>query len=76
MSKCNFKKRLWHRCFPENFPKFLRTPFLTTTSAYIFGHSLLAKVWKQKVQKIAKIAIIHVKESNHDKIEGRLHVSK
>ena len=21
------KKRLWHRCFPENFAKFLRTPF-------------------------------------------------
>ena len=24
-----FKKRLWHRCFPVNFVKFLRTPFLT-----------------------------------------------
>ena len=24
-----FKKRLWHRCFPVNFAKFLRTPFLT-----------------------------------------------
>ena len=24
-----FKKRLWHRCFPVNFPKFLRTPFFT-----------------------------------------------
>ena len=23
------KKRLWHRCFPVNFTKFLRTPFLT-----------------------------------------------
>ena len=23
------KKRLWHRCFPINFAKFLRTPFLT-----------------------------------------------
>ena len=23
------KKRLWHRCFPVNFVKFLRTPFLT-----------------------------------------------
>ena len=22
-----FKKRVWHRCFPENFEKFLRTPF-------------------------------------------------
>ena len=24
-----FKKRLWHRCFPVNFAKFLRTPFFT-----------------------------------------------
>ena len=23
------KKRLWHSCFPVNFAKFLRTPFLT-----------------------------------------------
>ena len=23
------KKRLWHRCFPVNFAKFVRTPFLT-----------------------------------------------
>ena len=23
------KKRLWHRCFPVNFVKFLRTPFFT-----------------------------------------------
>ena len=23
------KKRLWHRCFPVNYVKFLRTPFLT-----------------------------------------------
>ena len=26
------KKRLWHRCFRENFAKFLRTPFLQNTS--------------------------------------------
>ena len=26
------KKRLWHRCFPVNFAKFLRTPFLWHTS--------------------------------------------
>ena len=26
------KKRLWHMCFPENFAKFLRTPFLYNTS--------------------------------------------
>ena len=32
------KKRLWHRCFPVNFAKFLRTPFLQNTS----GRLLLA----------------------------------
>ena len=26
------KKRPWHRCFPLNFAKFLRTPFLQNTS--------------------------------------------
>ena len=26
------KKRLWHRCFPVNFVKFLRTPFLQNSS--------------------------------------------
>ena len=26
------KKRLWHRCFPVNFVKFSRTPFLQNTS--------------------------------------------
>ena len=26
------KKRLWHSCFPVNFAKFLRTPFLHNTS--------------------------------------------
>ena len=26
------KMRLWHRCFPVNFAKFLRTPFLQSTS--------------------------------------------
>ena len=26
------KKRVWHRCFPVNFAKFLRKPFLQNTS--------------------------------------------
>ena len=26
------KKRIWHRCFPVNFRKFLETPFLYSTS--------------------------------------------
>ena len=31
------KKRLWHRCFPKNFGKFLRTPFVQNT----YGRLLL-----------------------------------
>ena len=30
------KKRLWHRCFPVDFVKFLRTPFLYHTSGGCF----------------------------------------
>ena len=30
------KKRLWHRCFPVNFAKFLRAPFLQNTSERLF----------------------------------------
>ena len=30
------KKRLWHICFPVNFAKFLRTPFLERTSSGCF----------------------------------------
>ena len=34
---CNFiKKRLWHRCFPVNFAKFLWTTFLKNTSGRLF----------------------------------------
>ena len=29
------KKRLWYRCFPVNFVKFLRTPFLQNTSGWL-----------------------------------------
>ena len=30
------KKRLWHRCFPVNFAKFLRAPFFQNTSGRLF----------------------------------------
>ena len=29
------KKRLWRRCFPVNFAKFLRAPFLQNTSGWL-----------------------------------------
>ena len=37
-----FKKRLWHRPFPTNFPKFLKTPFSHNTSrAYLWSRMTL-----------------------------------
>ena len=35
------KKRLWHRCFPVNFAKFLRTPFFQNTSGRLLFKELL-----------------------------------
>ena len=32
------KERLWHRCFPANFVKFLRMPFLKTTLVSASGY--------------------------------------
>ena len=38
---CNFiKKIIWHRNFPENFVKFLRTPFLTQHLLWLLLHVL------------------------------------
>ena len=34
------KKRLWHRCFPVNFAKFLKTPFLQNFD-FLTGSELL-----------------------------------
>ena len=44
---CNIiKKRPWYKCFPVNFAKFLRTPFLQNT----FGRRLLNSCkWKQNL---------------------------
>ena len=36
------KKRLWHRCFPVNFAKFLRTPFHRTRLGDCFSHQCTA----------------------------------
>ena len=43
------QKRLWHRCFPMNFTKSLRTPFSKNTSGgcfceYTFGVSPVSQL--------------------------------
>ena len=42
------KKRLWRKCFPVNFAKFLKTPFLQNTSEWLL------------VQKASNILIIPI----------------
>ena len=41
----SLKKRLWHRCFPANFAKFLRTPFLQNTSGRLLLKNHSAHFW-------------------------------
>ena len=38
------KKRLWHKCFPANFAKFLRTSFLQNTPRGCFWKLSLTKI--------------------------------
>ena len=40
-----WKKRLWHKCFPVNFAKFLRKPFLQNTSGRLL---LWLIVWQMQ----------------------------
>ena len=46
------KKRLWRRCFPVNFAKFLRTPFLKNTSAFVVRRN--AKYKKEENTRIKR----------------------
>ena len=54
------KKRLWHRHFPTNFAKFLRTPFLQNTpggcfyrlvNLSILNTSIFFKLWRRIYSK-------------------------
>ena len=50
-----FKKRLWHRCFPAKFVKFLRTPFLQNTSGRLLLHVVIHVVKKLSCQIVYSI---------------------
>ena len=53
---CNFiKKRLWQRCFPVNFVKFLRTPFLQNTSGRLLLEMFSVKQQAQACNFTKKI---------------------
>ena len=39
------KKRLWHRCFPVNFVKFLRTPFFIEHLWWLLLYPIIQYLW-------------------------------
>ena len=43
-----FKKRLWHRCYPVNFAKFLRTPFLQNSSGRLLLKTYMLRFKPEK----------------------------
>ena len=57
-----FKKSLWHRCFPVNFAKFLRTPFLQNTS----GRLLLRISFLRYLHLCLDFYIKHVKRLDRE----------
>ena len=57
------KKRLWHRCFPVNFSKFLRTRFLADTSSGCFSLTqifIIKKVFVHEVYIPAGVYLLKV----------------
>ena len=61
------KKRLWHRCFPVNFVKFLRTPFLTEHLWWL----LLYRFFTSRCCKFisAFTAVLNIKEKLKEKLK-------
>ena len=51
------KKRLWHRCFPEDFAKFSRTPFLMEHLWWLLSNAALITVRNKYVCKWEQIQI-------------------
>ena len=61
------KKRFWHRYFPVNFPKFLKTPFLQNTS----GRLLLPLIGFQIPRKeFRSVGVQNQKQSSRDVLES------
>ena len=65
------KKSLWHRCFPKNFAKFLRTPFLQNTSGRLLLSHTEVFFKRAVVKKFTKFIGKHLLQ-NHvfNKVTG------
>ena len=63
LSATFLKKRLWHRCFPVSFVKFLRTLFLTEQLLWLL---LYVTIWARNVSYLKRAALLkfeHVSEA-------------
>ena len=49
------KKKLWHRCFPENFAKFVSTPFLTEHFWWLLPELVENELKKELIKKFLTI---------------------
>ena len=52
------KKTLWHRCFPVNFAKFPRAPFLQSTSKQLLLRPLIYFYTSWKQQKTTGFLVV------------------
>ena len=64
------KKKLWHRCFPVNFAKFLKTPFLTEPFRQVFLNK------KAIAQQFSKVKTIDRNELLKEKNMMKKHKTK
>ena len=58
------KKRLWEKCFPVNFAKFLRTPFLQNASVQLrltVKEKVFVHVQKSQVQSFSFYSVSTLK---------------
>ena len=60
------KKRLWHRCFPVNFAKFLRTPFLTEHFRWLLLDVNIRSIHGEEVSNMCAGSLITWCNSNWD----------
>ena len=66
--------RLWHRCFPVNFARFLRTPFLQNTSGRLLlsGISIFTKHRSSHRRYSVKKLLLKFSPNSHKNTFARL----
>ena len=56
----SYKKSFWHRCFPVNFAKFLRTSFSRNNSGRLLLDLVSKTVFKRPVMKVQHSSLWHL----------------